>query len=321
MSLIVMIVVAMLGLVESVQARILSIYQIQYTSNVNGISPEHGNIINCLGGIVTQKPGGGRPRLVIQDSNYPEGWGAVQVKDFLGGSFDNVAVGDWVSFTNVEVEEFKGTTFLQYKSDNDPNFYIESRNNCLPKPLVVNADEIAAPIQGINEWVVANYNAEKYEGMLIKVRNVYVKDTGYGKAFDNYILGSNIDSNSACWASDYMNDDIAGIYHHYVDIGQNFCSVTGILEQYTCEKDGIYYDYYQLLTTKTEDFLIWQTADLDNDCDVDFADFSAFTKHWLGDRCTEPDWCGGSDLTNEHSNGIVDTFDLIKFAEHWLEGS
>jgi hypothetical protein len=71
------------------------------------------------------------------------------------------------------------------------------------------------------------------------------------------------------------------IYHSNIEPGRSFCGVTGVLEQYTDQQDGIYYDYYQLLTTSTDDFTIEQIADLDGDCDVDFRDFGIFTEHWL----------------------------------------
>jgi hypothetical protein len=278
------IVAAILTFVLPMQAAELSIYDIQYTADPNGESPQNGIIVDCTGGIVTHKSPSGRPRLIIQDPAYPNGWGAIQVKDLFGiGVFADVNVGDWISLTNVLVEEFKGSTFLQFMEENNAGFEILSSDNQLPKPLVVKVDEIAAPIEGLDTWLVANHNAEKYEAMLIKVVNVNVKDTGYGKAYDNYILASNTDPNFTCWASDYMNagKDKGLIYHPEIEPGRNFCGVTGVLEQYTDLQDGIYYDYYQLLTTSSEDFTIEQIADLDGDCDVDFLDFGIFTEHWL----------------------------------------
>ena len=320
--LMVMIIVTLLVLVGSIQADALSIYEIQYTADVNGISPQNGNMVDCLGGIVTHKHLGGRPRLIIQDPNYPDGWGAVQVKGWASDAFDNSVIGDWVSLTNVKVDDYKGTTFLQYKSEYNPNFTIVSTNNPLPRPLIVPIDEIAAPVEGVDAWIVADCNAEKYEAMLIKIIDVYVQDTGYGKAYDNYLLAGNVDPNFTCWASDYINadKDKGLIYHPYIEIGRNFCGVTGVLEQYTSEQEGIYYDYYQLLTTSIDAFTIDQTSDFDGDCDVDFADFSIFAEHWLQTECNEPDWCSGTDLTKDLPNGIVDIFDLIKFSRHWLEG-
>jgi hypothetical protein len=276
-------IVAALGLAGYAKADALSIYEIQYTTDSEGASPQNGNIVDCSGGIVTHIRPGGRPRLVIQDPNYSEGWGAIQVKGWTSDAFDGVATGDWVSLTNVMVEENAGTTFLQYQTENDPNFTIVSRNNHLPRLLVVTIDEIAAPSENIDAWIIPDHKAEKYESMLIKVINVHISDTGYGKAFDNYALTSNIDPNLTCWTSDYMNNDKDKglIYHPYVEIGQNFCGVAGILEQYTGDSEGISYDYYQLLTTNTKAFTIEQIADLDGDCDVDFADFSIFVEHWL----------------------------------------
>jgi hypothetical protein len=315
----IMIIAVVFGLVELTQARALSLYEIQYTTDVNGISPLNGQIVDCLGGIVTFKRAGGRFRLTIQDPNFPYGWGGIQVKDFIGDSFDEVTVGDWVSLSNVLVEEYKGTTYLQFMSDNKPSLSIVSTNNLLPKPLVVSVDEITAPVEGIDSWVVANHDAEKYEGMMIKVRNVSVKDTGYGKAYDNYMLSSNNDPNSVCWVSDYMNYDTDGIYHPFVEIGNTFCGVTGFLEQYTNESDGIYYDYYQLLTTKTDDFLILQLADFDGDCDVDFEDLGIFMGYWMQTDCAERDNCGGADIAPEQPDGVVDILDLMEFIQYLNE--
>jgi hypothetical protein len=279
----VVIILSVLVLTKYVQADALSIYEIQYTTDANGISPQNGNIVDCMGGIVVHKIQGDRPRLVIQDPNQSHGWGAIQVKGWTSNAFDGITIGNWISLSNVMVEDYRGTTFLQYQSENDPNITIVSMNNPIPRPLVVTIDEISAPTEGIDAWIVPDQTAEKYESMLIKVINVHVSDAGYGKAFDNYALTSNNDPNFACWASDYINSDKEKglIYHPIVEIYQNFCGVAGILEQYTGESDGIFYDYYQLLTTDTKVFTIEQIADLDGDCDVDFADFNIFVEHWL----------------------------------------
>ncbi len=302
-------------------AETLSIYDIQYTTDPNGASPLNGSIVDCNGGIVIHKWTGGRTRLVLFDPNYPDSWGGIMVKDtYSAGYFTDVNVGDRLSLTNVKVEDFKGTTFLQFISANDPNYTIVSRNNPLPKPLPVSVSQVPAPVKvevdGIDRWVVADHNCEKYEAMLIKVIDVNVLELGKGKAYDNYVLQSNTDSN--CWASDYMNKNKVGKYDPVVEVGREFCGVTGILEQYEGWSDETtYYDYYQLLTTDTNDFTITQTADLDDDCDVDFVDYRHFAVHWLALGCTEPDWCGGADITE---NGSVDELDLEKFVENWLEG-
>lgn len=240
---------------------------------------------------------------------------------FSTDDFSDVNVGDRVSFTNVLVEDFKGTTFLQYIKGNDANFTVHSKGNPVPEPLPVRVNEIAAPIEVNNQWVVTDHSAEKYEGMLVKVIDVNVAGNEYGKAYDNYVLESNVEpDHSCCWASDYLNENIEYKYNPYVEIGQSFCGVAGIIEQYEGEKEGIYYDYYQLLTTDDESFTIEQEADLDYDCGVDFTDYSLFALHWLEYGCSEPDWCGGADMGPDEPDGIVDYNDLLIFTDNWLEG-
>lgn len=312
--------IAVTGSVSPLQAITLSIYEIQYTDDANGVSPQNGNVVDCFGGIVTHKRSGGRPRLILQDPNYPDGWGAIQVKGWSNDAFDDVAVGDWVALTNVMVEDYKGMTFLQYMNEYDPNLVVISAVNPLPKPLVVKIDEIAAPIEGLDAWAVVDHCAEKYEAMLIRVSDVSVMGLGHGKAYDNYLLTSNADPNLTCWTSDYMNTDNGSIYHPYVEIGQQFCGIAGILEQYTAVSEGIYYDYYQLLTRNTEDFVIDQIADLDGDCDVDFLDFGILAGYWLEAGCGQLDGCGGADLVKDQVEQEVNIFDLLIFAQYWLEG-
>lgn len=260
-----------------------SIYEIQYNAeDPNGNSPLEGRVINCLGGVVTHKYAGYKPKLTIQDPNFPLGWGAIQVKDWLTGAplFNKASVGDWVTLTNVYVEEFRGNTTLQCEATNDPNLDVISSNNPLPEPLLIDVNEIAAPVyDDVNEsGFVADHNAEKYEHMRLRVENVIVAEMGLGKEYDNYILEDTNDPNISCWAADYMNED-ADLYHPYVYTGRQFCSVEGILEQYTKISNG--WDYYQLLTTYTGDLKRYTPADLDGDCMVDFSDFAVFCQYWL----------------------------------------
>jgi len=235
------VIASVVGPVQMLKADEFSIYEIQYTTDPNGASPQDGNIVDCVGGIVTHKPPTGKPRLVIQDTDYPLGWGAIQVKDLFGtGDFADVNVGDWVSFINVLVEENKGTTFLQYMAENNAGFTIVSTGNTLPEPLTVAVNQIAAPVEGLDSWLVANHDAEKYEAMLIKVIDVNVEGLGYGKAYDNYVMQSNTAPNSACWASDYMNDDMAGIYHPYVEIGRGIsAALRGFLSNIPTRKTAL----------------------------------------------------------------------------------
>lgn len=301
----------------------LSIYELQYTENPDGSSYYDEQTVNCDGGIVIYKWSRGRERLILYDPNYPNGWGGIMVKGpFDSTAFEDVNLGYWVSFENVvvyeELNKARGNTTLFY--DEYSSHTILSTGHELPEPLVVDVNDIAVVYDPIQETCyVTDHRAEKYEAMYIQVRVVTVGDVNVGSHLDNYSLNKIDDPNAYCWASDYINIDNpdSNTLHPIIESGLELCSVSGIFEQYTKLSDG--WDYYQLLTTKTEDFLITQTADFDGDCDVDFLDFSSFAEHWLQDGCTEPDWCGGADLVRD-ANAVVDTFDLLEVKRNWLEG-
>jgi len=282
------IVLAIFGTVSSGLAKPYSIYEIQYTTDSNGNSPLDGILIDeCSGGIVTCIFPGKRTRIVVHDPNYPDGWGAIQVKDIdQMGYLDSISVGDYVRIFNVTVEEFRGTTFLQMIAEDMPSVIVVSSNNAVPEPLVVDVNEIAAPVyeSGIDGYFVADHSAEKYEAMLIRVENVVVTDVNLGKESDNYALQDYDDpgdTSFSCWVSDYQNieRDDEQLYHPYVIPNQRFCSVTGILEQYTRSSYDL--DYYQLLTTYTGDLKRYTPADINGDCMVDFSDFAILCQYWL----------------------------------------
>jgi len=317
---ILIIAVAMLSImtanIRTANGAAYSIYEIQYTLDPNGNSPLEGQIVDCLGGIVTHRFGGSRPKLTLQDPNAPDGWGAIQVKDWLGGAlYDQTAVGDWVMVSNVLVEEFRGSTTLQCMDEFEPNLTVVSHDNPIPQPLEVTPSDIAAPVQDFfGDWYVADHSAEKYEHMRLEIRNVELTDIDLGKASDNYVAIDRSDPNSACWLTDYMNQDAETLYHPYVEVGQTLCRIQGILEQYTNTGSG--WDYYQLVTTKTGDFLDVQPADLNGDCDVDFVDFRALAQMWLtGDCLAQPENCLGADLNGD---GIVSEDDLTEMSQYWL---
>jgi hypothetical protein len=313
---------AILGLVEGLWADDdpnLSIYDIQYTTDPDGISPHAGEIVDCLGGIVVHKYDGFYEKLTFYDPAHPGGWGGIQVKNWID-MFDSVQVGDWVSFENALVDESRGNTMLKYDIVNNPGFTVVSNGNPIPTPLRVNLDEITSPREvPSGGWYVEDHRAEKYEHMWLRVEKITVTRKDLGKKPDNYVLQSfeyPSDPNWSCWAADYMNVDKIDeydFYHPYVEIGSRFCAVEGILEQYTNPDIGL--DYYQLITTTTDDFIVGQTADFDDDCDVDLLDFGLFAAHWLEDGCKDPNWCGGADLSQ---NELVDPPDLEKFSENWL---
>jgi hypothetical protein len=250
----------------------LSIYQIQYTDDPNGVSPYNGQTIDCLGGVCIGKFPGSRPRVVLQDPAYPDGWGGIQVKDWTAADlFDNVNVGDWVALASVFVEEYRGTTFLQWDTIYASQYTIVSQGNPVPPPLEVSVSAIPAPLYHPEDdgWYVENHDAELYESMQLIVRDVTVTAMDLGKAVDNYNL-QNADGDD-CWATDYMNEDIGPWgYHPFVSVGQHFCAVGGVLEQYTRISNG--WDYYQLVTMTSADLAI--CGDVDHDGDVDLTDLA-----------------------------------------------
>ena len=150
----------------------------------------------------------------------------------------------------------------------------------------MDVNEIKAPEYRLQDdaWVVADHRAERFESMLLQIRDVAVVGQGLGKAQDNYGLQSFREPNdpdALCWASDYLNPDRpkADLYLPGIEPGQRFRAVTGVLEQYTNLGDG--FDYYQLLTLSAESLVGLCPADLDQDGDVDLRDYSLFVEQLL----------------------------------------
>lgn len=304
----------------------LTIPEIQYTESPDGGSDYNGQVVNCAGGIVVAKLISSRPRLVLQDPNALDGWGGIQVKGWAGDVFGDVHVGDWVELERVFVEENRGTTFLQYWDDNPdgslPMLTVTSSGHALPRPLVVEVNDIAAPqyVPGEDAWLVADHRAERFESMVIQVRNVEVVGLGQGKAQDNYELqsfGEPNDGGALCWASDYINADRAkaDLYLPVIEPGQRFRAVTGMLEQYTNLGDG--FDNYQLLTLDAATLVGLCPADLDRDGDVDLWDYKAFTEQLLAPPAASEDGlCATADL---NCDGVVDSTDLDLFNAAWQQ--
>jgi hypothetical protein len=263
----------------------LSIYQIQYTTNADGTSNYDTQTVNCTGGVVIHKWGGGRQRVVLYDPNNSTCWGGIVAKGPNGAyPFNSVNLGDWVALDNVTVYDWqnksRGTTILYLGETSAVR--VLSTSNPLPEPLEVDVNDIAVVYDPVNETCyVTDHRAEKYEAMYLQVRVVTVGDVNVGKSLDNYSLKSNEDPDIYCWASDYMNIDLpSGALHlPQVAAGQRFCSVSGILEQYTYIEEG--WDYYQILTISKDDLVIQQPGDLDGDCDVDLADLAILSNYWL----------------------------------------
>jgi hypothetical protein len=312
---------ALLGIVRGED---VTIPKIQYTESPDGASPYNGKTIDCAGGIVVAKQPGGRPRLFVQDPNASDGWAAIQVKGWTSDAFAAVGVGDWLRLQQVFVEEFRGTTLLQYWDQNPdgsrPTLTVASHGHGLPHPLVVDVNQIQAPEYRVQDdaWAVADHRAEKFESMLVQVRGVAVLGQGMGKAQDNYGLGSFHEPNDAdavCWASDYLNPDRpkADLYLPTIQPGQRFRAVTGVLEQYTNLGDG--FDYYQLLTLNAASMIELCPADLDQDGDVDLQDYRLFVEQLLLPvSAPKGESYRAADLNQD---GTVDAADLAAFNAAW----
>ena len=257
------IILSMLAFSGAAWATPLSIYDIQYTADPAGISPYVGQTVDCEGGIVINKFGGSKPKVTLYDPAHADGWGGLAIKDWTTSKdfYNTVQIGDWVSFTGTAVEEANGNTQLQFQSTSD--YIIDpSRAGTLPEPVVVSPADVAAPLYQSSPqgWFVADHSAEKYEAMYLKLLDVTVTANGLGKAGDNYVLQA--PAGSVSWASDYMNADTGGrVYHPLVTVGAHFQSVAGIVEQYArTNTSGNSWDYYQVLTTGTADFVVPEPA-------------------------------------------------------------
>jgi hypothetical protein len=302
------------------QGGVLTVRDIQYTASPDGASPYNGKVVDCSGGVVVAKVAGGRPRLFLQDPNALDGWGAIQIKGWVSDAFADVNVGDWVEIQQTLVEEYRGTTFLQYWDENpdgsQPALRIVSRDHDLPRPLVVDVNEIRAPdyLPLEDAWVVADHGAERLESMRLQIRNAVVVGQGLGKAQDNYELQSfrePNDTGALCWASDYANQNRKkpDLYVSGIETGRRFRAVTGVLEQYTNLGEG--FDYYQLLTLSEKSLVGLCPADLDQDGDVDLWDSKLFTEQLLA-----PSSPPMGDMSQD---GKVDSTDLALFDAAWQE--
>ena len=220
--------------VVAAQAVPLSICDVQYTTDPSGNSPYMDQVVSCTGGIVINKWLGYKAKLTIFDPANPNAWGGVIVKT-AGSEFDSVQVGDWVSFADVLIEERSGNT--QLSMDVNSIINVVSTGNALPEPVTITASSLS----------------EQYESMKVVVADVEITAMGLGKYVDNYNLQNTIGD---YWGGDYMNVDAGGLNHPYVAVGAVFESVSGIVEHKM--SDG--WDYYQMLTTGTSDFVVPEPA-------------------------------------------------------------
>ncbi len=212
------------------------------------LSPQ---VVDVTGGVVTyaaNPPGKSFARVVIQDPNFSE-WAGIEIKIMDATPASAFGIGDRVDFTNVRVDESRGATYLLFDGVGYGSALTIISSGHVVEPTVVNPS-----LLGAGDLSADPGEAEKYEGMLLKVENVTlnVDENGLGSHCDNYEL---VGLGGTCWAADYMNVDrqVGEDYHYWVQTGRNFEAVVGILEQYTKPSSG--YDYYQLLTRNSGDFV------------------------------------------------------------------
>ena len=271
--------------ISAAMSETVSIYDIQYPpADANGLSPRHGDVVDCAG-IVVYVTAFRKPKIILYDGVHHDGWGGIILKDWTFGLRGNsdIVPGNEILFHDVEVEDFEGTTFLQYGFNTTSSYTVLSTGNPLPEAIPVRVSEFHVDDPNVPD--IQDHSAEKYEGMFVKVIDVNTdidEDLGYGKGYDNYALTSNVDMNT-CLAADFLNEgSLIGKYHELVQEGRDFCGVSGFVEQFTGFNDeNIFYDYYQIITTTTDDFLLEQIGDLNDDCAVNLADVAVLTEHWL----------------------------------------
>ncbi|MFH1745832.1 MAG: hypothetical protein ABIG44_02190 [Planctomycetota bacterium] len=279
-----LVVMACAGLAQQ-----LSIYEIQSNTVDGDASIYHLEVVDCAGGICVGKYPGTRPRLILRDPNQVGGWAGIQVKDWIYpfDMFNDVQIGDRVELSNMLVEEYLGTTFLQRQSAYNPVYNILSQGNPLPPPTIVSVDQIPAPLYVPDHpngpgWYVENHDAEPFESMRLVVRDVLVTQMDLGKALDNYNLADQ--AGNDCWATDYMNVDVDDWgYHPFVGYEQHFCAVAGVFEQYT--RLSTRWDYYQLVTLDTPDLAI--CGDGNNDGTAATDDLPRYAECLVGPQCDD----------------------------------
>lgn len=172
---------------------IKKIYDIQFTTNANGDSPELGNVVTTKGvitGIV--KNGPDRHAFFIQDS--AAAWNGIYVYE---RNDSTLVIGDSVEVTGT-VAEYNGLTELTFVS----NITVLNSGNTLPTPVVT---------------TTGNANMEQWEGVVIQTLNAEcVSNTnGFGMWEINDGSGS------------LLADDDIYFYHLTAVVGSHY-DVTGI---------------------------------------------------------------------------------------------
>ena len=172
---------------------IKKIYDIQFTTNPNGDSPEVGNVVTTKGvitGII--KNGPDRHAFFIQDSALA--WNGLYIYE---RNDSTLVIGDSVEVTGT-VAEYNGLTELSFVS----NITVINSGNTLPTPVVT---------------TTANANMEQWEGVIIQTLNAECTSNTVGFGMWEINDGSGT----------LLADDDIYFYHLTAVVG-SYYNVTGI---------------------------------------------------------------------------------------------
>ena len=214
------------------------IREIQYSDAThNWESPHQGEIVRCVGGIITHKF---RQRFALQDPSLGSQWAAIEVRGYPVYP-TGIEVGDQVDFDSVYVDEYRGTTVLQYY--NASSHTVNSSGNPIP-------DAVRLALWNIR-YPPSPADAERYAGMLVYVEEpMTIGEMDLGAHEDNYeLIGASGDT--VAWASDYANCDLDPDSTYVVHSGEQYWRMFGMLQRYTYPPQ---WEYYQLLPRMNADY-------------------------------------------------------------------
>lgn len=218
-----------------------NIYELQHSGpELDWKSPHEGEIVQCVGGIVTHKF---QQRIVLQDPSLGREWAAIEVRGYPVYP-TGIEIGDQVDFDSVYVDEFRGVTTLQYY--NASSHVVNSSGQELPSPVSLTVWDVRYPAHP--------ENTERLAAMLVMVNErMTIGAMDLGAHQDNYELLGTL--GETAWGSDYANTEIDSTYH--VSGGQCFARITGIVQRYDNDAE---WDYYQLLPRMNADYVPCGTA-------------------------------------------------------------
>ena len=225
---------------ETQEAPTYDIYELQHSGPENDwASPHEGEIVRCVGGIVTHKF---RQRIVLQDPSLGPAWAAIEVRGYPVYP-TGIEVGDQADFDSVYVDEYRGVTVLQYY--NASSHAVNSSGNDLPAPLPLSVWNFRYPPHP--------EDAERYAAMLVALpEHMTIGARDLGHHGDNYEIVSA--GGDVAWGSDYANSDIDSTY--YVASGDCYMQLTGIIQRYVNDT----WDYYQFLPRGVADYIACSAA-------------------------------------------------------------